>query len=406
MPLSKADSNPAVPRTALSNEALLSLDSMEGVYESPVVVRGGAQAAAVSPARSFADRWLILLVAAAAYAIHYLPFPPFQIASEHGLRRPFSAAILAILLGIAAHAFGWVTPLVLDDCRRTVKRLMPPLIVLTGAGLNLSQIGAIGGEALLITVACIAAAFGASLLFGRLFGVRPKMAMLIGAGTAICGTSAIIATAPVIHAEDEDVAISVGAVNLLGLALMICFPLLGGLLQLPQEVFGVWAGTSIHAVPQVVTAAFAFGEDAGSLATLVKLVRVTLLAPFLIALVLIYSENKGEGGKRFHLRLSKMIPSFLWGFLLLAVLTTVQLIPTLHFQLAGWAPESVQAFQIPLAGVLVDGGNIMLTVVMAAMGMEASLRTMLAAGRPALLTGLAACIALSAFSLALIKLWL
>ena len=200
------------------------------------------------------------------------------------------------------------------------------------------------------------------------------MSMPIGAGTAICGTGAIIAAVPVIGAGDEDVAISVGAVNLLGLARMICLPLLGGLLQLPRDVYGIWAGTSIHAVPQVVTAAFAFGEESGSLATLVKLMRVTLLAPFLILLVLIYSKNKaGEG---YHVRLSKMIPSFLWGFLLLAALTTMQLIPALRFELAGWAPNSVRSFQVPLAGVLVNVGNIPLTIMMAAMGFahNASLR--------------------------------
>jgi len=392
-------------KAPLSNEALLSFDSMEGVYKPPVVIRQVA-AAAASITRPVAERWLILLIAAAAYAIHYLPIAPFQIASVDGFRRPLSAATLAILLGIAARGAGWVTPAVLSDCRQLVKRLMPALIVLTGAGLNLTQVGAIGGAAMLITVACIVVAFGASLLFGRLRGARPKMSMLIGAGTAICGTSAIIATAPVIHADDEDVAISVGAVNLLGLAVMFCFPLAGGLLQMPQDIFGVWAGTSIHAVPQVLTAAFAFGEEAGSLATLVKLVRVTLLAPFLIVLVLIYSRNKREAGKGYDVHFSKMIPSFLWGFLLLAALTTMQLIPALRFELASWVPNPVRSFEIPLAGVLVHGGNILLTIVMAAMGMEASLRTMLASGRPALLTGLAASVALAAFSLTVIKLWL
>ena len=85
-----------------------------------------------------------------------------------------------------------------------------------------------------ITVACIVVAFGASPPFGRLLEARPKMSMPIGAGTAIYGTSAIIATAPVIHVNDEDLAIPV---NLLGLTVMFCFPLLGGLLKMPQETF-------------------------------------------------------------------------------------------------------------------------------------------------------------------------
>ena len=247
--------------------AMLSFDSMEGVYESPVILRPGSEAVPVART-ALAGRWLILLVAAGAYAIHFLPFAPFQVATAHGMRRPFSAAILAIFLGMAVRGAGWMTAAMLTDCRALVKRLMPVLIVLTGAGLNLAQAGAIGATAFAITVACIAFAFGASLVFGRLLGASTKMVTLIGAGTAICGTSAIIATAPAVGAGDDDVAISVGAVNLLGLAFMISFPLLGTLLAVPQAEFGVWAGTSIHAVPQVVTAAFAYGEDAGSLATL------------------------------------------------------------------------------------------------------------------------------------------
>lgn len=380
---------------------MLSFDSMEGVYESPVVMRR-TETAPVATARPWIERGLIPLVVALAYGVHYLPFAPFQVDSAHGLRRPLSAAILAILIGILVHGRGWVTPAVQEDCRRLVKRLMPALIVLTGAGLNLARFGEIGATAFFITAACIVFAFGLSMVFGRLCGAQPKMSMLIGAGTAICGTSAIVATAPVIRAEDDDVAISAGAVNLLGLALMIAFPLAGALLQLSQEQFGVWAGTSIQAVPQVVTSAFAFGEDAGSLATLVKLVRVTLLAPFLILLAVVYADKRSD----YRVRPSKMIPSFLWGFLLLAVLTTVQLFPTLHFQLAAWAPAAVREFRVSLSSVLVDAGNVLLTVVMAAMGMEASVRSMLSAGRPALLTGLLACLALAGFSLLLIKLTL
>ena len=101
------------------------------------------------------------LIAAAAYAIHYLPIAPFQIASADGFRR---------LLGMGAPASGWVTLIALSDCRQLVKRLMPTLIVLTGARLNLSQTGAIGDAALPITVACIVVAFGHHSYSGGCWG--------------------------------------------------------------------------------------------------------------------------------------------------------------------------------------------------------------------------------------------
>ena len=147
-----------------------------------------------------------------------------------------------------------------------------------GAGLDLTQVAVVGPRALAITVACIGVSCIASIYLGGWFGVWPKISLLFGAGTAICGTSAIVAAAPLIDAEDEDITLAVGPVNVLGLLLMFCFPLLGSLMHLSDGAFGVWAGTSIHAVPQVVAAGFAFSERR-VLATLVKLVRVTLLAP-------------------------------------------------------------------------------------------------------------------------------
>jgi uncharacterized integral membrane protein (TIGR00698 family) len=388
----------------LSDKATLSLDSMEGLYELPVIEK--ASTARKVPSRSFAGQWSVGLIAALAYAVHYLPFAPFRIAGEHGIRRPVSAAIIAILLGFVARGFDWMPLSALNDCKRLVKTLMPVLIVLTGAGLNLAAFSAIGVKAFGITVCCIVVSCTASLYFGKLFGAWPKTSILIGAGTAICGTSAIIAAAPVIGAEDEDITISVGTVNVLGLVLMLCFPLLGGLLQMTDDSFGVWAGTSIHAVPQVVAAGFAYSERAATVATLVKLVRVTLLAPFLVVLVLIHARRTNSGARGFELRLSRVVPPFLWGFLCLAVLGTVQIIPTLQFHLASWIPGAIRDFQIPLASVLVDAGNVLLTIVMAAMGLEVNLRTMSEVGRPAMFTGLAACVLLSGVSLLLIRLLL
>lgn len=386
--------------SGLSEEALLSLDSMEGLYQPPVVNKKGAKP---KPAlsRAAAGYLTIAAVVAAAYALHYLPFAPFRVASEHGFRRPVSASILAILLGVAARAAGFVPGAALEKSKQLVKRLMPALIVLTGAGLDLAQMWAIGPKALVVIVLCIVVSFTASVYFGRVFGAWRKTSILIGAGTAICGTSAIVAAAPVIDAEDEEITLAVGAVNVLGLLLMFCFPIAGSLMHLAEDVFGVWAGTSIHAVPQVVAAGFAFSEKAGLLATLVKLVRVTLLAPFLVALVFLYGRRAGTTG--YEWRLSRMVPPFLWGFLALAALSTVQLIPVLEFRLADWAPAAVRSFRLPLSEALVEAGGILLTIVMAAMGLEVNLKTMANVGRPALLTGLAAAAVLAIVSLVLVR---
>jgi uncharacterized integral membrane protein (TIGR00698 family) len=390
----------------ISDEALLSLGSMEGVYEAPVVSQpatGARQVAKAAPAESLVPAWITVGgIAALSFALHYLPFAPFQIASDHAARRPISASIIAILLGVLLRNLYTLPASVANGCKSIVKRVLPASIVLTGAGLNLVQMSSLGLTAFSITLVCIVCATLVAVYIGRLFGVWPKTALLIGAGTAICGTSAIVAVAPLIEAEDEDVTLSVATVNLLGMILMFLFPLAGGLLMLSDNAFGVWAGTSIHAVPQVVAAGFAFSERAGTLATLVKLVRVTLLAPFMLSLIFLYGRRKNDRTVTVHY--SRLVPLFVWGFLALALANTLGLFPSLHFQTAPWTWFPPRHFEVAMSSALVEGSNILLTLAMAAMGLEVQLRMMAKVGGKALLTGTATAVILCALSLALIKL--
>src|SRR6202000_1723303 len=110
----------------------------------------------------------------------------------------------------------------------------------------------------------------------------------------------------------EDLMLSIGTVNILGLVLMFLLPAIGGLLHLRDEAFGIWAGTTIHAVPQVVAAGFAYSAAAGALATLVKLVRVTLLAPFLFVVGYLYARRKGS---QVSIQYARLVPPFVYGFL-------------------------------------------------------------------------------------------
>jgi uncharacterized membrane protein YadS len=142
----------------------------------------------------------------------------------------------------------------------------------------------------------------------------------------------------------------------------------------------VWAGATVHAVPQAVTTGYTYGDQAGVLATLTKLVRVTLLAPFLVLLALVAARRSGV-----ELRLSSLLPGFIWGFLALAVLNTAGLLPVLGFH-----PSWVAGGSFASAAVLNDLGAILLTISMAAMGLEVNLQFLLRTGLPALVTGVAA----------------
>lgn len=371
----------------ISDEALLSLDSMEGIHQIP-------RAAAPKPKTTArAGAWqgyaLAALVSAISYGIHYLPFPPFRV----GLRYPVSAAIIAIVGGVLVRNLLPLPASSVDAAKGLARRLIPMTIVLTGAGLNLGRVASVGSTALLITVVCIAASMGVTIWLARTFGLWMRTGLLIGAGTAICGTSAIVAVAPLIEAEDQDLMLSIGTINILGLVLMFVLPAAGGLLHLHDDAFGVWAGTSIHAVPQVVAAGFAFSKGAGELATLVKLVRVTLLAPFLFVLGLAYARRRGNA---VSIQYARLVPPFVYGFLALSLANTFGLLPVLQFRFGSMG----------LADLLTNLGELMLTVSMAAMGLEVNVRFLARTGGRAVLTGTAASVVLCVVSLVLIRLLL
>jgi uncharacterized membrane protein YadS len=178
---------------------------------------------------------------------------------------------------------------------------------------------------------------------------------------------------------------------------MFGLPLAGAAFHLTDQAFGLWAGTTIHAVPQVVAAGFAYSQSAGAMATLIKLVRVTFLAPFILVLALWHTRTRKATGKGepINVRYSRLIPPFVWGFLALAALNTADLVPSLQFKYGTF----------PLLPALTNGGEILLTLSMAAMGLEVDLRQFLKVGGRAFAAGVSACLILCVVSLALIKAW-
>lgn len=360
---------------------------MEGIQSLP---KAPKQAPKTIPLWAYVPA---LLVTALAYGLHYLPIPPFRVVAGEGARYPVSAAIIAIVAGVLIRNLLPLPAAVVETAKGLARRVIPVTIVLTGAGLNLLRVASVGTRALLITVVCMGVAMISAIVIGRTLGVLHRARILIGAGTAICGTSAIVAVAPLVEAEDQDLMLSIGTVNILGLILMFALPAIGGLLHLSNEAFGVWAGTTIHAVPQVVAAGFAYSSQAGALATLVKLVRVTLLAPLLIVIGLVHARRSGNA---VALQYSRLIPPFVYGFMALALCNTLGLFPSLQFRFGTFA----------LSDVLTNLGEFLLTLSMAAMGLEVNVRFLAHTGGRAVLTGAAASVALCATSLLLIRLFL
>lgn len=364
----------------MSPEVFASLDSMEGIElprprETGVAARHSVWRTAGLPTA--------LGIAAIAWAIHFA-FPLL------------SAALVAMVLGaIVRNTFPLPSGLV-NDCKGLVKQVIPITIILTGATVNLTEVAHVGASSLAVILSSIVCGCLGAVLLGRLFSTSRNTAMLVGCGTAICGTSAIIAAAPVIGADDDDLLLSVSTINVVGLAVMFTLPALGVALHLAPAAFGVWAGSTVHAVPQAITTGFAYSTQSGTLATLVKLVRVTLLAPFLVILALLSPRRK-----KTELGYANLLPKFVWGFLALATLNTLQLMPDLSFRL----PFTSEPWHTPLGTFLGEGGNLLLTLSMAAMGLEVNLRLLFRTGLAALATGALASVTQIGLTLALIH-WL
>ncbi|HEV2690971.1 MAG TPA: putative sulfate exporter family transporter, partial [Bryobacteraceae bacterium] len=287
----------------MSAEVYASLDSMEGIeLPQPVAPRALIRK---TPAWRSHGLLAAAAVAALAWGLHYLV-------------PALSSAILAIVLGGIVRNTMPLPAALVDDCKGLVKRVIPLTIILTGASVNLTEVARVGAPSLVVIVASILCGCLAAVMAGRMVKTSRNTAMLVGCGTAICGTSAIIAAAPVIGADDDDLLLSVSTINIMGLLVMFALPPLGAFLHATPLAFGVWAGVTVHAVPQAITTGFAYSAQSGTLATLVKLARVTLLAPFLVVLALLAPRHE-----RVRVGYATLLPRFIWGFLALAALNTL-----------------------------------------------------------------------------------
>jgi uncharacterized integral membrane protein (TIGR00698 family) len=204
-----------------------------------------------------------------------------------------------------------------------VQRVLRLGIILLGARLSLGEIARIGIPATGLIVVTMAISFAVVLAASRLVRVDSRLAMLIAVGSAVCGNTAIVATAPIIGARAREVAYAVATITLFGMLAVFLYPAIGRALAIPQPAFGLWAGVAVHDTSQVVATGAAYGSSALDVATVVKLIRNALMAPLLLLIAAGWAA-RGEvavGSARHGIR--RALPLFVLGFLLLAALRTV-----------------------------------------------------------------------------------
>lgn len=277
------------------------------------------------------------------------------------------------------------------------KILLQYSIVLLGFGMNLFHILKVGSQSLYVIVFTLSASFLTAYFVGKAINIEGKTATLIGVGTSICGGSAIAATAPVIKAEDKDVANAISTIFLFNIIAVFIFPALGNMLGLSDKGFGMWAGTAINDTSSVVAAGTAWSNAAGNntalgFATIVKLTRTLMIVPITIVLALYTAhcerkKQKQEADQSFSF--IKIFPWFVIGFVAAAVINTF---------------GNISA----ISGHLVAAGKFMIVMSMAAIGLNTDLKKLLTNGFKPVFLGICCWGTVAATSLAaqhLLRMW-
>lgn len=242
--------------------------------------------------------------------------------------------VFAILIGMIIALFlkGKAKDRTAPGITFTSKKILQFAVVLLGFGMNLSVIVSTGKQSLPIILATISTSLIIAFVLCKVMKIPVKSATLVGVGSSICGGSAIAATAPVIDADDEEIAQSISVIFLFNVIAALIFPTLGGAIGLSNEGFGLFAGTAINDTSSVTAAAVAWdgihGSNTLDTATVVKLTRTLAIIPITLVLALMRirreRKNKVEGKK---IDFKKIFPLFILFFILASIVTTVFKLP-------------------------------------------------------------------------------
>jgi uncharacterized integral membrane protein (TIGR00698 family) len=290
--------------------------------------------------------------------------------------RYVDALVLSILAGTLTHTLFGLAPRFVAGVQFAAKTVLEVAVVLLGGTISAAALAQSGLELVVAVALVVLLALIASYLIARWMGLDERLATLVACGNSICGNSAIMATAPVIDAPAEDVAASIAFTAALGIVVVLLLPLAFGAFGLTQWQYGVVAGLSVYAVPQVLAATGPVGMMSTQVGTLVKLMRVLMLGPVVLFVGLRHGR-KGAVRPSFSL----LVPWFIVGFLVMMAARSLGVLPDTTLQ-----PLQVTASQLTLLS-------------MAALGLSVDLRTVLSSGGRVLAAGSISILVLVALAL-------
>ncbi|WP_037151494.1 YeiH family protein [Rhizobium freirei] len=320
---------------------------------------------------------LTCTVAIAAYAGEHVEVGLFG-------GRWIESLVLAIALGIAVCTFKPLKPSMKPGIDFSAKILLEIAIVLLGASISLSAIRGAGVWLIAGIAIVVVLSIAATYVIGRLLGLPPKLATLIACGNSICGNSAIVAVAPVIEADSQEIAAALAFTAVLGIAAVFLLPFLYFNFGMSVPQYGTLAGLTVYAVPQVLAATAPVGLLAVQTGTLVKLVRVLMLGPviFLLGIITkVETTDPNAAGNGHH---PSLVPWFICGFLGLMAMRSFGLIPN--------------ALIVPMESV----SSILTVIAMAALGLSVNIRSVAHAGGKVIAAATLSLLMLGAISYGLI----
>lgn len=271
---------------------------------------------------------LLMVVPAAGVALVAGQFLPATV----------SPLLIAMLLGLLLRNAVRLPAALDPGLEWAAKKPLRAGVVLLGLQLPLSTVVDLGPGLIMLVVAVVGLGITVTLILGRLLRIGFTQRLLIACGFSICGASAVAATDAVIDAEDEEVVTAIALVVLFGTLMIPLVPLLGTAIGLDDHQQGIWAGAAIHEVAQVVAAGGAVGGGALAVAVVVKLARVLMLAPVLAVIGARQRRVHGGGGSGDH---PPLVPLFVIGFVVMAVVRTLNVLPPIGLEAAGLAQTAL-----------------------------------------------------------------
>lgn len=266
-------------------------------------------------------------------------------AAAWGLGALTLAIVLGMLLGNLGIASAAPLDAGIDFCKSTVLRIG---VVLFGLRITFQDIGEVGIAGMTAGVLVVILTFTLAVVVGtRVFGLDRHSAILIGAGASICGAAAVMATQAVVRARAETVSVAIATVVVFGTLSMFLYPALYPMLGLNEHAYGVYVGSTVHEVAQVVAAGESIGERAAATAVIEKMWRVMLLAPFLLALGL----GHGAGGEESGRRARAAIPWFAVAFIGAALLNSLGVLPRALVDALAWLATPLLAIAMAALGL-------------------------------------------------------